>query len=174
MKLVAALGTLWNCWHPQNHVTFHMWQPAKEMELVEVLATRALKDRVGQQEKKPKFYGVQSPENSVVQNREDVALQKCCFFFFFFSSPWETDYQPINSWSPMGTLFSDKPKWVQLGITLQATARWKAFQHHAADIFRLFQCHTKVAKPEKRICTSWEECKQYVHGVKGVPWRRIW
>ena len=75
----------------------------------------------------------------------------------------------------MGTLFSDKPKWVnQLGITLQATARWKAFQHHAADILRLFQCHTKVAKPQKRICTSWEECKQYVHGVKGVPWRRIW
>ena len=92
---------------------------------------------------------------------------------YFF--PWETDNQPLNSWSPMGTLFSDKPKWVnQLGITLQATARWKAFQHHAADIFRLFQCHTKVAKPQKRICTSWEECKQYVHGVKGVPWRRIW
>lgn len=55
------------------------------MELVEVLATRSLKDRVGQQEKKQKFYG--------------------------------------------------------------------------------------VAKPEKRICTSWEECKQYVHGVKGVVYR---
>ncbi|CAL1130655.1 unnamed protein product [Cladocopium goreaui] len=56
-----------------------------EMELVEVLATRSLKDRVGQQEKKQKFYG--------------------------------------------------------------------------------------VAKPQKRICTSWEECKQYVHGVKGVVYR---
>eukprot|EP00913_Durusdinium_trenchii_P009762 g9170.t1 len=28
-----------------------------------------------------------------------------------------------------------------------------------------------VAKPEPRICTSWEECKQYVHGVKGVVYR---
>ncbi|CAJ1365365.1 unnamed protein product [Effrenium voratum] len=28
-----------------------------------------------------------------------------------------------------------------------------------------------VARPEKRICTSWEECKQYVHGVKGVLYR---
>ena len=28
-----------------------------------------------------------------------------------------------------------------------------------------------VAKPEKRICTSWEECKPFVHGVKGVLYR---
>jgi hypothetical protein len=80
-----------------------MWQPAKEMELVEVLATRSLKDRVGQQEKKQKFYGVQSPENGVVQNRDG-----CPPKMYFF--PRETDYQPLNSWSPMGTLFSDKPK----------------------------------------------------------------
>merc|ERR1712187_103898 len=28
-----------------------------------------------------------------------------------------------------------------------------------------------IAAPEKRICTSWEECKKYVHGVKGVMYR---
>eukprot|EP00435_Cladocopium_sp_Y103_P072275 s658_g39.t1 len=85
LKLVEELGTLWNFGHPQSQITFQVWQFSKEMELVEVPASRSLKDRVGQQEKKQKFYG--------------------------------------------------------------------------------------VAKPEKRICTSWEECKQYVHGVKGVVYR---
>merc|ERR1712187_668544 len=28
-----------------------------------------------------------------------------------------------------------------------------------------------IAAPEKRVCTSWEECKPYVHGVKGVMYR---
>eukprot|EP00931_Biecheleriopsis_adriatica_P059219 TRINITY_DN353_c0_g1_i3.p1 TRINITY_DN353_c0_g1~~TRINITY_DN353_c0_g1_i3.p1 ORF type:complete len:572 (+),score=167.19 TRINITY_DN353_c0_g1_i3:70-1716(+) len=28
-----------------------------------------------------------------------------------------------------------------------------------------------IALPEKRVCTSWEECKKYVHGVKGVMYR---
>merc|ERR1712139_549380 len=28
-----------------------------------------------------------------------------------------------------------------------------------------------IAAPEKRVCTSWEECKPLVHGVKGVKYR---
>ena len=81
------------------------WQPTKEMELVEVPATRSLKDRVGQQEKKHKFYGVQSPEHRVVPKTGRLPSKDDQTW----SNMSETDDRSLNSWPPVDTLFLDKP-----------------------------------------------------------------